>query len=83
MANLNWLQITINRGVNVLAWKKNILRRAEEKLRESPRQAPKQWDGRTGARIIEVLALVEWVGPIKKRKGRLCRFPLEETVLSV
>jgi len=65
LANLNWQQITVNRGTNMLAWtrKKDILRRAEEKLRESPRnQAPKHWDGRGGARIIEVLALE--VGPI-------------------
>ncbi|MCI0421433.1 MAG: UDP-N-acetylglucosamine 2-epimerase (non-hydrolyzing) [Acidobacteria bacterium] len=50
--------VTVSRGTNVLAGtrKDDILRRAEEKLRESPKnQPPKYWDGRAGARIIEVL----------------------------
>lgn len=51
--------VTVSGGTNVLAGtrKEDILRLADQKLRESPRKnAPKFWDGRAGTRIIEVLA---------------------------
>lgn len=51
--------VTVSSGTNVLAGtrKEDIMRLAEEKLRESPkRDSPKYWDGRAGTRIIEVLA---------------------------
>lgn len=51
--------VTVSSGTNVLAGtrKEDIMRLAEEQLRESPkRNSPKYWDGRAGTRIIEVLA---------------------------
>jgi UDP-N-acetylglucosamine 2-epimerase (non-hydrolysing) len=51
--------VTVRSGTNVLAGtrKEDILRLAQQQLRESPQKsAPRFWDGLAGARIIEILA---------------------------